>query len=85
MKVRFIKNQEPCVVYEVKNPNPTMEYDDQYKKYMECIEIEVMGFVPMELLTEASDHPNNVNAIDLAVYLNNHSSRFNQNAINQQP
>lgn len=69
MKVKFKLNTEPCVVYEVKNNTEVMEYAEPLKKYCPHIEIEVLGLVPKELLTEAIDHPNNVPAIDLAIEL----------------
>jgi hypothetical protein len=71
MTVRFKKNPEPCITYRVLNNVPSMQYDEYFKKYMECIEIEVMGYVPKELLTEAAEHTGNVQAIDLAIELNN--------------
>jgi hypothetical protein len=43
MNVRFKKNPEPCITYRVLNNVPSMQYDEYFKKYMECIEIEVMG------------------------------------------
>lgn len=73
MTVKFAKNPEPCIQYKVINPNPVWEYDEYFSKYMECIEIEVMGLVPKELLAECEPNETNVNAIDLAIYLNNHS------------
>jgi hypothetical protein len=74
MLVRFKKNPEPCIVYKVIDDTPSFQYDEYYEKYMECIEIEVMGYVPKELLTEATGNYNNVNAIDLAIYLTNNNS-----------
>jgi hypothetical protein len=73
MNVRFKKNPEPCIIYRVINDVPSMQYDEYFGKYMECIEIEVMGYVPTELLTEAKEHLNNVQAIDLAIELTNQS------------
>lgn len=69
MKVKFKGNTEPCIVYEVKNPTEVMEYDDVQDKHCLCIEVELLGFVDKELLTEAADHPNNIPAIDIAVQL----------------
>jgi hypothetical protein len=71
MNVRFKKNPEPCITYRVINDVPSMQYDEYFKKYMECIGIEVMGYVPKELLTEANEHDGNVRAIDLAIELTN--------------
>ena len=73
MKVRVIHNEEPCIHYEVINENTVMEYDDFFGKYVECIELSILGLVPKELLTE-SIHPENINAIDVAVYLANNKS-----------
>jgi hypothetical protein len=69
MKVKFKLNTEPCVVYEVKDNAEVMEYAEPLGKYCPHIEIEVLGLVPKELLTEAMYHPNNVSAIDLAIEL----------------
>ena len=69
--VKFKKNNEPCITYKVINPNPVMEYDDYFKKYCECIEIEAMGLVPLELLDEAKECEGNVSATDLSIYLTN--------------
>lgn len=70
MKVIFIHNDQPCIQYEVLNENTVMEYDEFFGKYVECIELSVLGLVPKELLTEAN-HPDNINAIDVSVYLTN--------------
>jgi hypothetical protein len=72
MYLRFKKNQEPCIQYELINGTSVWEYDEYFKKYMECIEIECMGLVPKHLLTRAN-HPNNLNAIDLEIYLTNNN------------
>lgn len=71
MKVKFKKNTEPCIVYNVINATPVFEYDEYFKEYKECIEIETMGLVPKELLVEAVEHAHNVSATDLTVYLTN--------------
>lgn len=70
MKMRFRNNNEPCLQYEVKNAVPIIEYDEQLKKYCECIELAVLGLVPKELLTEAN-HSDNVDGIDVAIHLTN--------------
>lgn len=71
MKVIFKRNTEPCIQYEVKNGVEVMEYDDVYlDRYAPCIEIEILGLVPKELLAEAT-HPENINATDVAIYLTN--------------
>lgn len=70
MKVRFIHNDQPCIQYDVLNETPVIEYDDFFGKYVECIELSVLGLVPKELLTQAN-HPDNSDAIDVAVYLTN--------------
>lgn len=69
MKVKFKLNTEPCIVYEVKDDTEVMEFAEPLGKYCPHIEIEVMGLVPKELLTEAIDHPNNVAAIEVAIEL----------------
>lgn len=69
MKVKFKLNIEPCIVYEVKDSTEVMEYAELLNKYCPHIEIEVLGPVPKELLTEAVEHPGNVSAIDLAIEL----------------
>lgn len=71
MKVKFKKNTEPCLQYDVINPEIVMHYDEFHKKYMPCIEISVLGMVPAELLTE-THHPDNVDGINVAVYLSTH-------------
>ena len=71
MKVKFKNNIEPCIQYEVINPFPVIEYDDVLKKYCPMIEVEILGLVPKELLEEVTIHPDNIQAIDLAVYLSN--------------
>ena len=70
MKVIFKGNTEPCIQYEVKNSTEVMDYDEVLEKVTPCIEIEVLGLVPKELLKEAT-HPGNTNAIDVSVYLSN--------------
>jgi hypothetical protein len=69
MKVKFKLNTEPCIVYEVKNETEVTAYAEPLKKYCPHIEIEVLGLVPKELLTEAVEHPYNIPAIDVAVEL----------------
>ena len=69
MKVKFKGNTEPCIVYEVKNTDAGMQYDEIQEKYCPCIEVEILGFVDKELLTEAIDHPDNISVADLAVQL----------------
>ena len=73
MKVRFIHNEEPCITYDVLNETPVVEYNDFLGKYVECIELSVLGLVPKELLEETSN-PENINAIDVAVCLTNNNS-----------
>jgi hypothetical protein len=70
MKVIFKGNKEPCIQYEVKNSNEVIEFNEMMDKYAPHIEIETLGLVPKELLTEAT-HPDNINATDIAVYLTN--------------
>ena len=70
MKVIFKGNQEPCIQYEVKDSTEVMDYYEALNKSTTCIEIEVLGLVPKELLKEAT-HPGNTNAIDVSVYLAN--------------
>lgn len=67
--VKFKANTEPCIVYVVENGTPIMEYDEVFNKYMECIELKVLGLVPKVLLTEAKNHPENIPAIDVAVQI----------------
>lgn len=69
MKVKFKLNTEPCIVYEVKDSAEVMEYSEPLKKYCPHIELEVLGLVPVELVTEAQDHPDNIPAIDIAIEL----------------
>jgi len=69
MKVKFKLNTEPCIVYEVKETTEVMEYAEPLGKYCPHVELEVLGLVPKELLSEAIEHPNNVSAIDLALEL----------------
>lgn len=71
MKVKFKGNTEPCIVYEVKNAEPVMEYDEVQEKYCECIEVEILGLVDKDMFEEAIDHPNNIPVIDVAVELAN--------------
>lgn len=69
MKVKFKGNLEPCIVYVVKNEAEVIEYAEPLDKYCPHIEVEVLGLVPKELLTEAIDHPDNVPAIEIAIEL----------------
>lgn len=69
MKVKFKLNNEPCIVYEVKNAAEIMEYAELLGKYCPHIEVEVLGLVPKELLTEAAENPDNVPAINIAIEL----------------
>lgn len=68
--VKFKLNIEPCIQYKVIQGIPVIEFCEVSKKYEEMIEVEVLGLVPVRLLTEAT-HPDNTSAIDLAVYLSN--------------
>lgn len=70
MKVRFKNNTEPCIQYHVKNEVPVIGYDEVLNKYCPCIELEILGLVASELVTEAF-HSDNTNATDLAIYLTN--------------
>lgn len=69
MKMKFKGNTEPCIVYELKSPNDLVEYDEIQQKYCPCLEVELLGFVDKELLTEAADHPDNIPASEIAVQL----------------
>ena len=69
MMVKFKKNAEPCIVYRVINDTPVMEFAEAIGRYCAHIELEVLGLVPIQLLTDAIDHPNNIPAIDVAVQL----------------
>jgi len=69
MKVKFNLNTEPCIVYEIKDATEVMEYAESLGKYCPHIELEVLGLVPKELLSEAADHQHNITAIDLAIEL----------------
>lgn len=70
MKVKFKDNNEPCVVYRVLSNKPEMQFDEiTYKKYVLCYNIEILGWVPVDLLQEIVDHQHNIPAIDLAVEL----------------
>lgn len=69
-KVIFKSNTEPCIAYEVRDNTEVVQYDEVLEKFTPCIEIEALGMVAKELLTEAT-HPDNINAIDIAVYLTN--------------
>lgn len=69
VKVKFKNNTEPCIVYNVINETEVMEFADPMRKYCPHIELEVLGLVPSELLTEAVDHPDNIPAIEVAIEL----------------
>lgn len=69
-KVIFKENNQPCIQYSVKDNTEVMHYDEHLKKYTPCIDIEMLGLIPEELLTEAT-HPDNINATDISVYLTN--------------
>jgi hypothetical protein len=72
MLMKFRENQEPCVVYNVLS-GPDTDYDEVLQKYCACFELEVLGPVAAELLEEATDHPENIPAIDVAIYLTNNT------------
>lgn len=67
MKMKFKKNPEPCIQYNLIS-GPVMEYDEIQEKYCECLEIQCMGFVDASLLTETMCE-DNVDAIDLFIEL----------------
>lgn len=69
MKVKFKGNTEPCIVYEVKNNTEAIEFAEPLNKYCQHIDIEVLGLVPKELLTEAVGHPDSIPAIEIAIEL----------------
>jgi hypothetical protein len=71
VKVKFKNNTEPCIVYSVINEAEVMEYAEPLGKYCPHIEVEVLGLVPVELVTEAIDHPANIPAIEIAIGLTN--------------
>ena len=69
--MKFKGNKEPCIQYELLDDTEVMEFDEvQFKAYVPHILLGVMGLVPKQLLNEAT-HPDNVNAIDLAINLTN--------------
>jgi hypothetical protein len=68
-KVKFKNNTEPCIVYNVINTTEVMEFAEPLGKYYPHIEVEVLGLVPVELVTEAKEHPNNIPAIEIAIEL----------------
>ena len=70
MKVKFKLNTTPCLQYDVKNETPVMHFDEILDKYCECIELSVLGLVPLELLCETNCE-DNVDAIEVAVVLSN--------------
>lgn len=68
MKVKFKLNQEPCIEYKVLQQD-MMEYSEKLGKWCPHHDLEVLGLVPAELLTEIEGHPGNVPAIDVAIEL----------------
>lgn len=70
MYVRFSKNIEPCLAYKVINPTPIYDYCEVQKRWCELIEIEVLGMVPLDLLTE-TNNPENHSPIEVAIFLTN--------------
>jgi hypothetical protein len=46
-----------------------MEYSEKLDKYCLHHELEVLGLVPAELLTEVEGHRDNIPAIDIAIQL----------------
>jgi hypothetical protein len=71
MFMKFKLNREPCTVYELIEGTPTPEWDEIGQKYGMCIKVAVIGYVGVEYLVEAKDHPRNVKAADMLVYLSN--------------
>jgi len=68
MNVRFKQAVEPCTQYKVLNPVPYFDYDEVLKRYCEVIEVELLGPVALELVTEAT-HPDNVQGIEVGILL----------------
>lgn len=69
MFVRFKKSDDDRYIhYKVLSDAPSMQFDDViYKSYVLCHELEVLGFVPVDLLVETTKE--NIPAIDVAIKL----------------
>jgi hypothetical protein len=70
VKVKFKRNNEPCIVYETNGVIVT-EYDELLKKYCPCYFIDILGWCDATRFEEAKEHPENINSIDVAVFLTN--------------
>lgn len=64
MKYKFKGREEPCVQYQIVDPKKTIQYSEALKKICAHVRIEVLGYVPEELLESVAGHKENMNAID---------------------
>lgn len=62
--LKFLGNSEPCTVYRVIEPNEVIERSPELNELVPHVKIEVMGWVPKQLLTKAIGSPDNVFGLD---------------------
>lgn len=74
MTVKFEGRIEPCIVYRVIDEKEQFFESSKLHKICAHINIEVMGWVPSELLTEIEGHPKNVFATDYRMLKNKQSN-----------
>lgn len=72
--VKFLGRKSPCIVYQVVDPVEQLLYCKELGYICAHVKLEVIGFIPVELLESAVSSPDNIPALDFAL---NHSNRLN--------
>jgi hypothetical protein len=62
--MKFVCNYEPCIVYRIIDATEIYLLSEYLRKYCAHIKIEAIGFIPLELIEPAYEHPKNVYALD---------------------
>jgi hypothetical protein len=72
--IKFKGRVEPCVVYRVTDATEILqgftEPESGRERIMPHIKIEVMGYVPVQLITPVVGHPMNMFALDKMLHQN---------------
>lgn len=70
MKYKFKGRKEPCVQYTIVDEQRVLQHSEALKKICTHVRIEVLGYVPEELLEPVKGHKQNVNALDYHMHKN---------------
>jgi hypothetical protein len=70
MKYKFKGRSEPCVQYSIVDPVRILQHSEHLNKICSHVRIEVVGYIPEELLEPVEGHKQNMNAIDYYMHKN---------------